>query len=483
MRSGLAASGGCAEPLIELVPARVASAGPDMVELAAGFDLVADPWQERVLDAAGGEREDGKHAAFEVGVVVPRQNGKDGILEIRTLGGLLLLEEELITYSAHQFDTSLEAFRRLLHFFENYDELSRRVKRVSKSHGEEGIELLSGQRVRFRTRTAGGGRGFTGDCLFLNEAMILRETSMGALFPTLSARPNPQVWYTGSAVDQVVHEHGIVLARVRERALREDPRLAYTEYAAARSLEELDPDGRDGWLRSNPALGVRITEEYVEAEQRAMDPKTFAVERLGVGDWPDTQADDADRITAAAWGACLDPDAKPASVGCLAFDVRPDRSGATVAAAAQAENGLRFVQVLAHGAGTGWVPKELARLERELRPDMVLYDERSPAAALVTKVEREGVTLEPVNGSEYAAACGAFFDSVQQETLRHGGEPELTAAVRGAARRPLGDAWAWSRKSSAVDIGPLVAVTLALRGVDRETESVYEQRGALSITY
>ena len=50
----------------------------------------------------------------------------------RTLGGLLILEERLITYSAHQFDTSLEAFRRLLHFFENYDELSRRVKRVSK---------------------------------------------------------------------------------------------------------------------------------------------------------------------------------------------------------------------------------------------------------------------------------------------------------------------------------------------------------------
>jgi phage terminase large subunit-like protein len=249
-----------------------------MVDLAGMFDLHADSWQERVLVGAQGERDDGKHAALEVGVVVPRQNGKDGILEMRTLGGLLILEEELITYSAHQFDTSLEAFRRLLHYFENYDELSRRVKRVSKSHGEEGIELLSGQRVRFRTRTAGGGRGFTGDCLFLNEAMILREASMGALFFTLSARPNPQVWYTGSAVDQVVHEHGIVLARVRERALAaSDPRLAYFEWAAADDLESLDPDDRDGWARANPALGVRITTEFVEAEQRATDPKTFAV--------------------------------------------------------------------------------------------------------------------------------------------------------------------------------------------------------------
>jgi hypothetical protein len=35
------------------------------------------------------------------------------------------------------------------------------------------------------------------------------------------------------------------------------------------------------------------------------------------------------------------------------------------------------------------------------------------------------------------------------------------AAVRGAVTRPLGDSWVWSRKSSAVDISPLVAVTLA----------------------
>ncbi|HMF62042.1 MAG TPA: hypothetical protein VK595_16800 [Vicinamibacterales bacterium] len=438
-----------------------------MVELAAMFDLHADGWQQRVLEGAGGEREDGKHAAMEVGVVVPRQNGKDGILEMRTLGGLLILGEELITYSAHQFDTSLEAFRRLLHYFENYDDLSKRVKRVSKSHGEEGIELLTGQRVRFRTRTAGGGRGFTGDCLFLNEAMILRETSMAALFFTLSARPNPQVWYTGSAVDQAVHEHGIVLARVRERALRGDPGLAYTEYAAAADLESLDPDDRDGWQSANPTLGIRISMEFVEAEQRATDPKTFAVERLGVGDWPDTQADDSERISAAAWGACLDPSVKPTELECVAFDVRPDRSGATIAAAAVNEDGKRYVQVLRHGAGTGWVTKALQEIVTGHRPSAVLVDERSPAAALIIQVEGVGVDLERVNGGEYAGACGAFFDSVMQATLRHGGEPELTAAVRGAARRPLGDAWAWSRKNSSVDISPLVAVTLALWGVDR----------------
>jgi hypothetical protein len=70
-----------------------------------------------------------------------------------------------------------------------------------------------------------------------------------------------------------------------------------------------------------------------------------------------------------------------------------------------------------------------------------------------------------VSAQEHAKACGTFFDACEQQTLRHLGSSELTAAVKGAAKRPLGDAWAWSRKASSVDISPLVAVTLALWGV------------------
>jgi hypothetical protein len=191
-----------------------------------------------------------------------------------------------------------------------------------------------------------------------------------------------------------------------------------------------------------------------------------------VGDWPATEQDESNRITSAAWRACLNPSAKPAELQCIAFDVRPDRSGATIAAAAPTEDGKRFVQVLRHGPGTGWVAGALQDIVDKHNPAAVLYDEKSPAAALVTRIERTDVALTPVNGSEYAAACQAFFDSVNEATVLHGGDPELTAAARGAARRPLGDAWAWSRKSSAVDISPLVACTIALRGVETHTGDV-----------
>src|SRR5205809_457432 len=91
-------------PSVRSVPADVSSLGVEAAELAASAGLVLDPWQAMVLDAALGKRRDGKWAAFEVGVVVSRQNGKGGILEARELAGLFLIRERLLVHSAHQFD-------------------------------------------------------------------------------------------------------------------------------------------------------------------------------------------------------------------------------------------------------------------------------------------------------------------------------------------------------------------------------------------
>ena len=63
--------------------------------------LHLDPWQQLVLEGACGERADGKWSAFEVAVISPRQNGKNGILEAREIAGLCLFGEQLILHSAH----------------------------------------------------------------------------------------------------------------------------------------------------------------------------------------------------------------------------------------------------------------------------------------------------------------------------------------------------------------------------------------------
>lgn len=461
---------GSQEPRICHLPAGVvSSAGEEAIELAAMCGLTLDLWQRLVLDAGLSVRADKSWAAFEVGLVAPRQNGKNSVLEARELAGLFLLGERLIVHSAHQFDTSLEAFRRLLFLIESSPDLESRVKRVSRSHGDEGIELVSGQRIRFRTRTKGGGRGFSGDCLVLDEAMELPESAHGALLPTLSAQPNPQVWYTGSAVDENIHDHGLVFTRVRDRGLKgEDPRLAFFEFSPDIRLEDAAEHATDPqvWAAGNPGLGIRLSPEHVASEQRSMDARTFAVERLGIGAWPSLLATDGKVISATDWNRLIDARSNVADPVCLAFDVTPDRAWSSLAVAGVRTDGLSHVEIVDRRRGTGWVVDRIAALAGKHQVSAVVCDASGPAASLLAGLAQQRIDVSPVAAREYAQACGGLFDAVKQESVRHLGTSELLDAVKGAARRQLGDAWAWSRKSSGTDISPLVAVTLALWAVD-----------------
>src|SRR5690606_10070246 len=179
-------------------------------------------------------------------------------------------------------NTAAEGFRRTLFHIENNAVLSKRVKRVRTSHGEEGIELKNGARLRFVARSTGSGRGFSGDCVILDEAYNLASEGMSALLPTLSARPNPQIWYTSSAGMTSSEQ----LRKVRERGIAgSSRRLAYFEWSAP---ADADLDDREAWAQANPALGIRITEEFVESEREAMDDLGFSRERLGI--WFDPAA-------------------------------------------------------------------------------------------------------------------------------------------------------------------------------------------------
>lgn len=188
---------GAREPRYRSVPPAPTSAGPEAIDLAASAGLFLDPWQQDVLIGALGERPDGHWAASRVGLIVPRQNGKNAILEARELAGLYLFGEVLITHTAHRVDTSLEHFARMRALIEETPHLAAELDDVVDTNGKEGLVLRGGRRLNFKARSKGSGRGFTGDCVVLDEAYYLYD--LGGLIPTMSARPNPQLWYTSSA--------------------------------------------------------------------------------------------------------------------------------------------------------------------------------------------------------------------------------------------------------------------------------------------
>ena len=475
MSSVLAVPSGHQAPRVESIPQGDAHPlSKAALRLVAAAGLKLDPWQQRVFEASL-LRRGNKWAAFEVGLVCPRQNGKNALIEARELAGLFVLQETLIVHSAHMIDTSLEAFRRLLSRIEEHDWLMAEVVKVSRTNGQESIELKNGSRIRFRTRSKSGGRGFSGSCVIFDEAMVFPEEALGSILPVVSAQPDPQVWYTGSAVDRHVHDNGVVLARVRERGLAgSDPSLAYFEWGLGHgSPEEVDAQTAtdpQSWAASNPALGIRISASHIANEQRSMAPRTFAVERLGVGDWPEIDGDSS-VIDLERWKNLTDPFSKLVGQPTFAFDTTPDRSRSSIAVCGKREDGLMHVELVDWRPGTGWLKSRLLELAGRYSAQAVICDGAGPSGSLIPELEQAEIAVTAVTAREHARAAGLLFDAVEEGTLRHLGQDQLDSAVKGAITRPLGEAWAWSRKNSAVDISPLVACTLALWGASTTPSS------------
>lgn len=459
---------GARRPRVCNYPVYSSSAGAEAVEQAAAAGLILDPWQADVLTAALGERPDGTWSAFEVAVIVSRQNGKGAILEARALAGLLQFGEQLIMWTAHELKTAMEAFRRVEQLFLNSDDLRRRVKKVSHANGDEGIELRNGARLRFVARSKGSGRGFSGDMVVLDEAYALTPDQIEALMPTLSARPNPQIWYTSSP--PLDAETGAQLMSVRRRGLVGGERLAYFDWGAEGELEDLtqvDLDDRELWAATNPAFGIRVSDEFIAMERAAMTATGFARERLGI--WPRDDQGAGAIIDIRTWNALATPEPTSRRDMTFAVDVTPTRDHAAIAVFTPGEPGN--VAIVEHAEGVGWVVERLVKLKELWNPLAIAIDGKGPAGSLLPDLEKVGIRPpdgEPRRGdlavssaSDMAAACGQLVDAIRQGQLSHQGQPMLNLAVAGAKTRTLGDAWAWARRTATQDISPLVAVTLA----------------------
>lgn len=437
---------------LRLVPDALTSAGPEAVDLAASAGLDMDPWQAEVVHDFLTERADGKWAALECGLIVPRQNGKSRALEAIALHALFLdPDAHLILWSAHQFKTAREAFLNLRAMVTNYDHLRRLVKAVRASHGEEGIELTSGDRLNFVARSRTSGRGFSGDRLILDEAQEIDPEDLASSLPMLSARPNPQLIYAGTVSATAEH-----LRRVRDRAeAGGEPRLAVTEYGAD---PEADRDDPMTWASANPNYGVRLDPEFVAMERKALTPQDFDAERLGI--WP-PRASEVTVFPADAWEACADPESVLPDPFVLSADAPPDRSEAYIAAA-----GPDHVEIVETKRGLTWVADYL--ISRYQRHNcLIVLDAKGALGSIVPRLEAAGVRLLLMGPRDVAAACGQFYDAVTERRLHHLDDPLLNVSVAGASQRPLGDAWAWDRKHATVPLSPLIAATNALWGANQ----------------
>jgi hypothetical protein len=213
-------------------------------------------------------------------------------------------------------------------------------------------------------------------------------------------------------------------------------------------------------------LGIRISVEHVAREYAAMSTDGFARERLGVGNWP-MDGGGWQVITEPQWSELVDPGSTVQDPVAVAANVSWDRTWGSIAVAGRRADGLFHGEIVEHRPRTDWIVARLVELQQRWKPLVTVVRSRGPAGFLVPELEAAGVEVTNLNSSEGAQACGLVYQSVTDtKSLRHLGQPELAAALAGAARKPVGDAWTWAATDSGYSaaLSPLYALTDALWG-------------------
>lgn len=423
-----------------------------------------------MLDDWLGRRADGRWSATTCGLDVPRQNGKNAIIEVREFYGAALLGEKII-HTAHQVKTAREAFLRVASFFEDdrHPEVAALAREVRRANGQEAVTLTNGGQIRFIARSGPSGRGMTADVLILDEAQDLSNEELAALLPMVSASPlgNPQVILTGTPPDPERPGHGEVWRRIRsEGESRRDARMSWTDYGIPDgALPDLSSTEarRELIADTNPSMVEGLFDiEVPEREFSIMPPEVFARERLSW--WGDGGIGNG-VFAIGAWAACRTegPPAKPAALG-IAADL--EQSWLSLAAASS-DSAPHIGSVLRLRDSAAFV-SEVARIVRTHRVPVVI-DPKGPASFIIADLEAARVRPVRCSLDEFIQAGADLTEAVDNGTVTHGDYDDLDAAVRSATWRRIGDRRAFGRKSG--DISMLEAASLALWGTKRDASN------------
>lgn len=460
---------GSQDPVLRIEPERRGSDGGDAATLMREYGVELDPWQELVIDCWLGYDENGKYNVTSAGLALPRQNGKNVCLEAREFFGLVINGEKIL-HTAHQVRTSKKSFRRLAAMFtdKRHPEITDIVKQIRYTNGEECIELDNGGSIEFSSRSRQAARGFDGISLVVyDEAQELTDDQVESIMATLSASAtgNRQIIYTGTP--PYPNCPGDVFRRRRTICTTDAGKHdAWHEWGVqAENITDINVQDTTLWYMTNPALGIRLSEEFTFEEMRSMSPDGFARERLG---WwsPVYEHKESPAIDEKAFDRCASEEPKPER-GKTAYGVKFSADGAEVCLCGcvipdNGEARISLIERRPTGHGTKWLADWLN--ERYERASCVVIDGRNGVDVLVDKIADvwrvKGSVIRPT-AKDMVAAVGALVDAVNEADVTwYAPQRQLRESAVTATRRPIGGGWGFGGDNSA----PIEACALAYWG-------------------
>ena len=459
---------GSQEPRIKIEPVRVSTDGDDAAMLMKEYGLALDPWQKTVLDCWLGKDENGKYSVTSAGLSCPRQNGKNLCLEAREFFGLVINGEKIL-HTAHQVRTSKKSFRRLAAMFtdKRHPEITDIVKNIRYTNGEESIELDNGGSIEFSARSRQAARGFAGISLVVfDESQELADDQVEAIMATLSASATGtrQLIYTGTPPYPGCP--GEVFKRRRTACISDaGAHDAWHEWSVdGDDVSKINASDTTLWYACNPALGIRLTEEFTAEEFRSMSVDGFCRERLG---WwsPDRTEVQNFAINQAAWDACVSDDPKPDGKTAYGVKFSADGSEVCLCGAVIDESGIARISMIERkstACGYGWLADWLN--QRYGRSCCVVIDGRNGVDVLVDKIagtwKYKNSVIRP-STKEVLAAVSTLVDDVNTKSLTWFRQQDaLRDSAINSTERPIGGGWGFGGENST----PIEAASLALWG-------------------
>jgi len=420
------------------------------------------PWQQMVADVAF-EVDDvtGLLVYREVRVTVPRQSGKTTLTLAAMVHRCIAMgERQHIFYTAQ---TGKDA--RLKWEDEHVPAIQRSALRdliqVRRTNGSEAIRWANGSLWSLLATTESAGHGAQADLGVLDEAFSYTDDRLEqAMKPAMVTRPQPQLWVVSTAgtEDSLYLNEKIDDGRLRAVS-GQSSSVAFFEWSAP---DDADPSDEATWWGCMPALGLTVPVSAIRSDFESMREPEFR--RAYLNQRQNRGASQPWQVLAEdEWLRCADRSSVIADSPTISLDVTPSRSMASLCAAGFRSDGLVHVEVVGNRPGTSWVLDWFAAEDRVKKYRNIVIDPVSGANALVSDLRNLGLNVIEVGTRQMVAGCGKFYDLATQGRLRHIDQVPLSAAVAGAKKRNLGDAWAWHRRDVSVDVSPLVAATLALQ--------------------
>lgn len=422
-----------------------------------------------------GERSDATWAAKRVGISVPRQNGKSQLMVARILAGALLFGEKKIVVSAHQQDTAREAFAKLMEIIEDDANEALRARLdprfgrggVMNALNREAVRFTNGATVQFKARSGSGGKGFSSDCLLLDEAQILGSRAWTSINSTMSAMPNPQVWLLGTPPQE--EDDSYTFELVRKAAVDgTSTSAAWVEWSADPNARDFDPASEYTRWSANPAWNVRINHEVVQGEFETYSPDRFSQDRLGV--WRSAQTGVTRLVSEDDWTAIQTAEPPPDGVRSLAVVFGFENDQAAIGGAVKHEDGVHLELIGSHPGPVDidGIADWLADRWRDTA--MIAIAGGAQSKVLYQALRDRGVPARMIRlaaTGDYFAANAMLASSITSRTITvpKGADTdalEQSVTVSDKKVTASGSGWRWRATSPDGDHQPMEAISLAL---------------------